>query len=140
MLLLLARVNEIPRTLNHRFPNKVGLANFSCSIVGGKNCSLNNENPINFGMFVPDSNCLFLGGFLPTDLLLSLLGEIPKFHGVRWTSKKTPQVSRKEQFQPMLTESADPILELEIKKFIVLWLRKGMVCFLDFGVAKGLRV
>eukprot|EP00434_Breviolum_minutum_P034116 symbB.v1.2.030187.t2/scaffold3376.1/size58184/2 len=28
-----------------------------------------------------------------------------------------------EQFQPMLAESADPILELEIKKFIVLWLR-----------------
>ena len=39
--------------------------------------------------------------------------------------KENPKVSPKEQIQPMLAESADPILELEIKKFIVLWLRKG---------------
>ena len=56
-------------------------------------------------------------------------------HGVQ-VDLHGPQVSlRKEQFQPMLAESADPILELEIKKFIVLWLRKG-ICFFfkgDFG-------
>lgn len=96
--------------------------------------------PLNLAFLFPIPIVFFWVGFSSQTFSCHPLGETPKFHGVRWTSKKTPQVSPKEQFQPMLAESADPILELEIKKFIVLWLRKGMVCFGDFGVAKGLRV
>ena len=59
-------------------------------------------------------------------------------HGVQM-DLHGPQVSPKEQFQPMLAESADPILELEIKKFIVLWLRKG-ICFFVFKGTLGLEI
>ena len=39
----------------------------------------------------------------------------------------------------MLAESADPILELEIKKFIVLWLRQG-ICFFFLRGTLGLEI